>query len=91
MQEVLPCVDSIAASFQTLNSHNTNTGLVISVSHNKTTVLPFIKSDLNVSRVREIDIGIKKMKNTLVKLFDVKYKNFNNLFNPKFGNGFHFF
>lgn len=31
------------------------------------------------------------MKDVLVKLFDIKYKNFNNLFNPKFGNGIHFF
>lgn len=75
--KILPCVDAISASFKLLNQYKTNNALVIQVGYNNTLTLPFINTNLDMSRVRKINVGVHQMKHTMMKLFDLKYNFFN--------------
>ena len=88
LSEIQLAVDAIAASYKILKDNNTTTSLIISLSDNKTTILPFVNSNLKTNLVRTMDIGISKMKNTMMKLFSLKYDNFQNYFIPNAIDGF---
>ena len=83
MSEIMPCVDSMAASYKTLNEFRVDTGIVVSLSNRSTTILPFIHSNLETDKVRRINIGIDVMKNNMTKLFNAKYANFRGLYTSK--------
>ena len=88
LSEIQLAVDAIAASYKILKDNNTTTSLVLSLSDKKTTVLPFVDSNLKTDLVRCLDIGTADMKNTMVKLFSLKYSNFQNYFVPNAVDGF---
>lgn len=83
MAEIMPCVDSMAASYKTLHEYRADTGLIVSLGNKSTTMLPFIQHNLDTDKVRRLNIGMDTMKNTMTKLFTAKYTNFRGLYIPK--------
>lgn len=83
MAEIMPCVDSMASSYKTLNEFRVDTGLIVSLGNRATTILPFIHSNLDTERVKRINIGVDVMKSSMTKLFNAKYSNFRGLYTSK--------
>jgi len=71
--EVMPVVDSVAASYEIWKQHNTANSMVVSIGANKTTILPFVNSNLDVRSVKRINVGAESMKTYFAKLFNLKY------------------
>ena len=76
MQEILPCVDPLASSFKLLQMDGKKDAIVISISNEKTVILPFVDTNLDTKQVCQFDIGAKQMIKTLETLCSIKYLNF---------------
>lgn len=71
--EIMPVVDSVAASYEIWKQHNTANSMVISIGATKTTILPFVNSNLDVKSVKRLNVGVESMKTYFTKLFNLKY------------------
>ena len=81
MEEILPCVDPIASSYKLLTEKGKRNALIISLTHNKTVILPFLNQNIDFKQVRQLNIGVKHMIEGLNQLIQAKYLNFHNYYN----------
>ena len=83
LEAVMPCVDSIGASYGLLTGIGRPDAVVISVGESQTTVLVFIGSNLRVDLVRTIPIGMSHIKHQFGRLLHNKYPVVNERISPK--------
>lgn len=77
---VLPCVDSLAMSYP---DRENQSGVVVSIGAQKTQILPFIEGKIIPDKVKRLAVGVDTMKDTFVRLAQVKYDGFAGVLGPK--------
>lgn len=80
---VMPCVDSISASYEVLTQKNKGDAIIVDISESQITILVFIQSNLRVDLVRTIPIGMGQVKTQFASLLRNKYPVINGRITPK--------